>query len=530
MLPDEILLVIFKDPSLDLNDLLQLRSACKRFNSLIVGLKITKLAVLRRKPNPYRRLFRRGENYSSQFFKFINEPIGSCMTLKTLPGRFLKSATTKQILSRLKQLSIDELDFAEESIMEHFLTPLEELKELESLQIHFLSLGSENMKCISLPTVRLLSIVKFSGFNSAKLRIDAPKLSKLAFLDRYPNNSSIKRLELVHPETLEEIETHCYHPQLADYSNLKTIRFRNEELEEIQPVESVLTDFTKLESLYFGRIQPNGFLGDENGHISYSFYGVHMQRQGIGELLRFARKRRNLNAKIYLMDFRVESQNDLDDLYVNDRPLYLTDTRRVLSNYSKLASVTTAIDTIHYADLMDHFGNAIPDDFHQQFINVRVVSLDRKQAHSSEFDHGRFMEFLEKCQVLNVLELKHVDLDTAFYSRLPLACRYLSILRIELEKPVKTPDLSFILNHEHLAELSINRPVEFGLIRHCLTGLNYFQVLKCEMNGKPIEIDCSDKPKRIFKISNKNLNSYRSEEFLEALESLFALIGPSCGS
>lgn len=227
------------------------------------------------------------------------------------------------------------------------------------------------------------------------------------------------------------------------------------------------------------------------------------------------------------MDFRIENQSDLDDLFVDSKPLDMTDTRHVLNHYSKLATVTTAIDTIRYTELVDHFGNAIPSDFHQQFVNIRVVSLDRKQEDQTELDQRSFIEFLEKCKVLNVLELKHINLGASFYSRLSLSCPYLSILHIELDEPVETPDMCFILNYKYLVEFSINRPMEYRVIHRCLTDLKSFELLKCEINGKPIEIDQKRNRRYSLKISNKNLNSSQTGEFLEALENLFALVGPS---
>lgn len=526
MLPDEILFAIFSDPSLTVNDLLQMRSACKRFNSLIVGLKITKLAmrnIRRGREIDYPFNLQKSENYSSQLFRFINEPIGASITLNIIPNRFPKIATTRQILFGVKQLSIDKLDLADfRSIRKSFLTPLKELKGLESLQIFLLKLGSKGLKKISLPTVRLLSIIQFESHGS-KLRVDAPNLSRLSLFNRhtYSGDSRLDRLQLVQPETLEEIEVDCYHEELTNFPNLKTIRFRNETMLITWPVQ-IFTAFPKLESVYFGLLERNSNLADDV-FTMYPFWTNRMNHL-IGELLRLGRKQRNLSVKIYLMDFKVENQRDLDELFVGDNPLDVNNTRLVLNNYAKLASVITSIRTIHYADLIDHFDNVIPGDFHQRFVNIRAVSFDRSGANQREIDPRRFVEFIEKCEVLNVLELKHVNLDGRFFANLHVSCPFLSILHIVLESQAETPDTSFILNHKHLNDFSINRPMPYSVIERAFIDLQSFRGLKYEMNGKPIEIDRNWNSLGSLKISNKNLNSPRVPEFLEGLKNLFDLV------
>ena len=540
MLPDEVLFAILNEPSLDLNELLKLRSVSKRFNRLVVGLKITKLAILNRTRYDYV-ADRTNEKYSSQLFKFINEPIGSSVVLRTHSNRLLKISTMKQMLSRLKQLSIDRLDFNDRSIGKCFFTPLKGLKELESLQIHWLRLASGGVKRISLPSIRLLSIVQFESFRS-KLRLNAPKLSKLALLGGvlYPHVSKLDQLQLVHPETLEEIEIDHYHHELVNYSNLKTIRFKDEKIQDSFSVQRIFTDFPKLEAVYFGQMDWDDQRANRRPRFAYPMYplypheenGLNGLKQAMGELIRSGRKHRNLKVKIYLMDFRVESESYLDDLFGRSNTLDVKNTRLVLKNYRKLASVTTAIDTIQYAELAHHFDNAIPSDFQQRFVNIRVVSLERKEGDQKKLDQQRFLEFIEKCHVLNVLQLKHVALDASSYSRLSLCCAYLTTLRIELEEPVETPDMSFILDHEHLNELSINRLLKYELIEKAFTDLKFFKVLKYEMNGKPIEIDrnrgyaaTGHYSGVLFNISNKCLNSNQDVEFLEALRNLFALAG-----
>ena len=523
MLPDELLFAIFNDTSLDLNELLELRLVNKRFNRLVQRVRITKLAIRNRRQ--YLCGLQTGQSYFNQLFKFLNEPIGTGFTLETSrqSNGFQKSRARNQMLSKLKQLSIDYLNLNRRNgNRKNFLTFLKQLKELESLQIFSLQLDPKGVKNISLPTIRILSIIRFES-SGAKLQVNAPELSKLAFLDAYPhnNNSRLDLLELVHPQTLEEIELKCYHPQLVRYSNLKTIRFKNEKLQNSLSVERIFIDFPKLEFVYFGITKRNHFhFYDEGLFTDYEWLG-----QKLGELVRSRRKHRNLNVKLYVMDFKIENQTDIDDLFGSSSEIDVDNTRLVLNNYGKLASVTTAIRKINYIEVANYFGNTIPSDFHQRFVNIRSVSLDRKEDEKSPLDQNSFVNFIAKCQVLNVLELNHVDLDPVFYARLHLRCPYLSTLRIELEKKdKKLKDISFILSLQNLNEFSINRPINFMLINRAFTDLKSFRILKCKLKGKPIEIDRSSQ-RKFFKISNKNINPCQNNEFLKALHNLFALAG-----
>lgn len=521
MLPDEILFAIFNEPSLDLNKLLELRLVSKRFNNLILCLKITRLAVRSTWHSDYSLCLRPSENYSSQLFRFVNEPIGSSITFTNLRNHFLKCRTFQLISSRLKQLSIDKLDFTDGSINKNFLTPLKKLRELRSLQIFWLKAGNRGVKTISLPSVRLLSIVKFESRGS-KLRIDAPELSKLAFLNFLRTNGISSPLKLIHPQTLEEIEINYYQDLLAECSNLKTIRFKDASFVNESDVEVILTGFPKLESIYFEFFKDD--FEDFGASRPLQLIRSRSLKEKMGEIIRLRRKHRKSNIKIYLMDFKIKNQSNIDALYDSYQELDVEKTRMVLNNYRKLASVTTAVSAINYAELVDHFGSAIPDKFHQQFVNVRVVRLNQKQGKNA-LNQKRFVEFIEKCQVLNVLEIKNTDLDASFYSGLRMSCPYLAILRMELKKQVEQPDMSFVLSLVHLAELSINRPLQGELVTRAFAELKSFAIIRCEMKGKPIEIKRAG-DRTVFKILNKDLNSFLRADFLEALRNFLSLVGP----
>ena len=521
MLPDELLFAIFSSPLLDLNELLWLRLVNKRFNSLVRRVKITKLAVKIDKDNHFYWSFQeRKEYYYFSLFKFINEPISSSVAFRAYRNRFLaRKSTVKLMLSRLRQLSIDQLDFGDRLIGRNFLNPLSKLRELESLQIWFLKMhnSSIGVRKISLPTVRLLSIVAFDSYGQ-KLRVDAPKLTKLAFFALHLGLPKIHLLELTHSELLEEIQTDCYVYDLAKYGNLKTISFSTEKMSGVSSIERIFIDFPKLESVYFKLVKLDPLLD----RMYFPFFEGHVLKERIGQLIRHRRKRRNLGVEIFLMDFKVENQRDLDDLFGESDELDVN-TQLVLNNYGKLASVITAFRKLNYTELAKHFGNLIPSDFSERFVNIREVLLDETEG--GKLDERIFLDFIGECQALNVLEIKHVDLDPSFYCRLDLHCSRLIVLRIELKKQTKQPDMSFVLRHKHLKELSINRTLVFALIERFFMDLKSFKKLKFEMKSKPVEIYRPMFAVGSFKISNKALNSNEKEEFMEALQEVFALAG-----
>ena len=324
--------------------------------------------------------------------------------------------------------------------------------ELEHLEIVHLIMNRRRE--LHLPNLRVLSIRLLDS--NCPIKLYLPKLSKLLISGfgsqfEFLHPTSVTHLAVSNSNFLSHLDEFVQHFQECEYLHFLDIKFTDE--------QHIFTCFPKLKEIHC-----NVFT-----------------KESILNLIKQRKISRLLNVRIYFNGFSANELGDVEELFGNADRFVLT-TQRMISNYHRLPRVVYAKVDLDYNELVRHFGNRLPSDFHTKLMNVRKLFVI-----GNVDDQADLLRFIEKLKP-ETLEIKFTSLNQAsyFYKNLHLHWTRGSSLRIE-ENPGVIINLDVLIELSTLNAFSINQQIPYELVERLFNQSRNMD-LEFLLNDQPIRI------------------------------------------
>ena len=453
---------------LDLNELLKCRLISKEINEFIeYHLNGIQSCAIEKK-------YFNQKAYQTKRYTFQNESISLVSRLfVTKNVNFLNSNVAKNVLSRIKKLSIDHLK-AKKCEWSMFELDINEFCNLNQLQINHLELSGE--KEIKLRHLKILEILKFTG---RKLKLNASYLNKLCWYD------CDKKLEIINPLTITHLHLHNYvNAQfLRKFKNVQNLYFN----QNTGQLNVILTEFHYLKEINFK-------LNDKDSIIN-----LINQKNTLNKYL-----------DLYFSNIQINELNDVDDLFkTHQNSIQPIDVQFIVKHYQRITRPIHLSTEIVYKHLVDYFNENLIEikNFHLKFLNIQKVIVNSKID-----NHLKFIEFVKRCKLLDELEIQNVKFNQLFFNSLNAYCPFLTKLEISDSQEL---ELRFLINHHHLKQLFLNRQLtieQIELLSKKFTGLK----LKFMINDKLIAIDFNNSTYELNQLTTR----YHGSNFLNFINGL----------
>ena len=476
-LPAEIWYMIFKNLD-DMSDLLKCRLVNSKWCALINSMKVQSLDVAMM--DAYTNT---GKRCLDANFEFTNEPLHRSVFFETRSLSFLGNKSMRQILSRLKRLSISSTPFLTKNLWSKFESALQSLGELEQLQIFALNISASKERTLSHPNLKIIAINDF-GYRSQDLLLDTPNLSMLSVGKCY------SRIRLNYPNQITHLKMLEFNVNyLNQFKNLQFLYLKKSS--KVACFDDLTVGFPKLKEVYFSL----------------------PTKPDMVNLIKQKRISRNLNLKLYFSDFHIDSLSDVEELF-GDQFAVSVNTQRVLNNYDKLSNVITYINGLNYSSLIDHF-DTLPIDIHSRFVKIRKVWVSKVMDSETNF-----VRFIKNCKCLRELNICN-SFNQAFYEDLHVFCPFLSSLKIEDHSKAAFKS-EFLYNFKYLETFGINKRIDFVSVKKLFFDLSSLNVLGFLLKGKRIELE-NGGYRSCIRISNREIYGCKSDDFFFIVKDLFEL-------
>ena len=432
MLPDELWGYIFS--YLDIRSLLSCRKVCSIFRAEVDHMKIKKLAV---------------SFYSDldveDYYYITNESTRCGYSLNGVKSfQFIGHVHAFRMLSNVQQLFIkcfvrNEQDFTNFELVN-------QLKQLEHLELVNVSI---KLKEINLPILKVLRVCPANIFE--RIRLNTPNL--IAFK---ATNTNLTRFRFIYPRSLRQMELRTLEYGMSKFVNVKSLYCSNG-----YSLANIISQLPNLEYLGFDVISK--------------------------EMIAYLRKQRKVqrrpDLKLLFNGINIEEMDKIDNYIDQNAFNKLDKTEIYLDNYSKF-DVLPFIIRMNYNELINYFNGTLPTDFFIKFINVRTLFVDAK----SIVNHDQLVDFIINCKYLRTLSIENtISLGQHFFNHLHRNCPFLVDLKLKLD-PDDELDLEFIYNLSFLLEFSINRCLDYELIRTTYLRLKYFEIFEFTLGRKTVEV------------------------------------------
>ena len=419
---------------LDFQDLLSVRTVCRKLNLVVKDFKIRELYVYTARYLMWP---------SKGHWSHTGQPYDFSYSIHADAWSMFSSVMNFQFLKKLKCNDLHEF--------------LNELKSLELLEIRFWynRPKNEHMRLI-LPALKTIELKQTTAKFS--LELETPKLKEVTL--RVP----IDCIKFNYPLAVTQLRTTSYDEKLAVFENLELLECR---LDDQSP--DFLTNFPKLNVLKIPtkisayRLAEFRRKRDELANLRLYYLGIE---QLIGDELDNER------------EFSFERMSS--DRHINRMPFYL-------KYYDLLDNNLPSCTELLYDDLLKKMPK-IPGDFFRKFSNINSIKVSIKVD-----DPNGLLEFIGNCANLFELTLTATELSQTFYERLP-SVSSLFILKM-FKDPDLQLDFGFLARMKRLRtfetdqELQMTAELELDSFRYLRslsfkTCGNTFVVRKSEAKGK----------------------------------------------
>ena len=356
-LPFELYYHIFEH--LNLEDLLNLRLVCAKFNYILRGFKIKELVF-------YDKDFR-ANCFKSNWF-YSNQSINFKNVIDTSRLRLLKSSFFNINLRRLKIIHLN-------GDCKINLKGLDKFCQLENFEIetdlHYLinrRLSSKSLKILKIKLTKLNR--KCSNF----FEINCPILEALDL-----NCDLNVYLKINCLSTIKYLSSYSYLNYFSIFKNLEHLKlYRSTELNW-----NVISRFSKLKELHV-HIDRSNSLADIQQNCALNKLDLKIYKKGL--------------LAINGETFDYDKQDTLTLL---------------MDNYSKTSDCLDFVCTIDYVKLMNLFDYYLPANFFMKLNNIHEILVYNKIE-----DQAYLIQFIEECSNLNKLSIERSSLTQDFYDNL----------------------------------------------------------------------------------------------------------------
>ena len=424
-LPYELYQILLK--FVDLEDLLELRSVCKKLNQIISEFKIEEM------------IFSDLDYHNDFNWFYINRPMyyKNMIDISTL---FLLSTSLINV-QHLKCLCIDNIETNE--LFD--LDKLNKFKQLEHLTLKLeLPKFKEIKKRLSLPNLKSLSLY-CQSFTNEKIEI-AIETSKLRALN-LNDHLDLSYFKFIHPLTINYLKLNYYESYIEIFKNLEYLECSN----VFDKGSILLSAFSNLKEI----------------KIRWSI-PIFLPAL-LTEISRLERE-----TKVYLKGVELKTGEEFNG-YNNQNELDFQ-----MNHYRTLSRNLDYDNLINYSKLME-LVSVIPEDFFRKYINIQKVQTDKKVE-----NQDNLIKFIKKCSNLRELSLRNSKLNQSFYDELHLICSLID-LRIDEDTDLKL-NFEFINKIYYLVIFETNQQLDLNE-NHRLDQLNYLNRIEFKITDHQISID-----------------------------------------
>ena len=426
-LPNEMIEMIFHKLN-DLNEMLKCRLVSKRCKLVVNGMRITGSLTVDI-GNSWTSIF----SLNPQKRQIVEELIGTTsVRFKAKSVNFLQRKLMKQMLSRLRKLSVSSVTESSRGGLPQFIDNINLLDELEHLLIGKISNTYSRRLLLSLKFDQIRTLAIFSY--SKKIVLIAPELTKLVLLqDAQSNLELVNANNLTHlilSTNLWPILSNSYPKDRIDYLRLLNAN----EAYRLATILEIVRTHTALREL----------------HIEL------MSKRKISEIIKQKKITRNLNLVIYISGLPVDDLDGMERLFGNQTSLQIVPLSYIVTNLERLHSIHW-VKKVDYSELVGYSDRLLVDAFLSKFSYIEQVAVGEIVDSTTSF-----IEFLKKCKMLKELTIKSSPFEQTFYDALHAACVNLEILHVELAH--QQISLSFLLKHSQLRKFTINRDLQLAFV------------------------------------------------------------------
>ena len=426
-LPIEMIDMIFKQLN-DLNELLKCRLLSRRCKEVVDGIRITGGLTVKL-PTSANSLFPRFTVLKHQLAGNLIGPSSVCFRAKIL-NLLESSSFTMEMLARLRKLAIDSVSFTKNQDFLQFQININRLNKLEHLQIGELFLAQPGT--LQFDHIRTFAIFKYC---TPKAVLIAPKLTKLVLL-----GTSFSVFKLVDTDEL----THL----VLSYSGWVALSSSGSYPKD------------KIKKLQFETdpFQVTNLLNIIPTHPALN--ELHVQSKCVDDVCKMLNQKkvhRNQDLIIYFSGIRIDQISEAEQLVGGQGTIDNLLLPYVVENFERI-SLIDWFRRVNYSELIGYSDRLSANSFLSKFIYIQQVTVGRTID-----SVDKLIEFLRKLRYLKDLFIQNSPLSQSFYDALHTHCRSLEILEIECTE-LQEFDLKFLLRHNQLKRLRINRELDFVFI------------------------------------------------------------------